>query len=173
MPRYSDYPEFRPNLTPAQIFKKGAFGGTYWRQINSKVTGKCHKANYKKYAGMKDIPASKMTKPWKEYDVQINKYKVRSGQTLQAWENQGWIKKSHPYGWVQWYCEFHSGKRGPDDRRQIDRWLAFAGPKGRFRVRLINMIKKKKTKYNDFTVSPVIRQGLLHWGFELKASHMN
>ena len=29
------------------------------------------------------------------------------------------------------------------------------------------MIKKKKTTYNDFSVSPVIRQGLLQWGYEL------
>ena len=32
---------------------------------------------------------------------------------------------------------------------------------GRFR-RLINMIKKE-TKYDDFTVSPKIRQTLQHW----------
>ena len=34
-----------------------------------------------------------------------------------------------------------------------------------FKRRLVNMIKNKKTKYNDYTVSPVIRQGLQHWAY--------
>jgi len=29
------------------------------------------------------------------------------------------------------------------------------------------MIKEKKTKYNDFSVSPKIRQTLQHWGYRL------
>ena len=29
------------------------------------------------------------------------------------------------------------------------------------------MIKKKETTYDDYTVSPVIRQVLLHWGYVL------
>ena len=32
---FSDHPEFRPNLSPRQIFKLGSFGGTYWRPIKS------------------------------------------------------------------------------------------------------------------------------------------
>ena len=32
------------------------------------------------------------------------------------------------------------------------------GLKGRFRRRIVNMIKKKETTYDDYTVSPVIRQ---------------
>ncbi len=28
---FKDYPEFKPNLTPKDIFKSGSFGGTYWR----------------------------------------------------------------------------------------------------------------------------------------------
>ena len=33
---FEDYPDFRPNLTPRQMFKLGSFGGTYWRPIKSK-----------------------------------------------------------------------------------------------------------------------------------------
>ena len=29
------------------------------------------------------------------------------------------------------------------------------------------MIKDKKSTYNDFTISPVIRQVLMHWGYQL------
>ena len=43
-----------------------------------------------------------------------------------------------------------------------------AGPNSRFRRRLINMIKKNKKKYNDFTISPKIRQTLQHWAYVLK-----
>jgi len=37
---FPDYQEFRPNLTPREMFKLGSFGGTYWRQIKSDVTKK-------------------------------------------------------------------------------------------------------------------------------------
>jgi hypothetical protein len=30
---FTDYPEFKPNLSPKEIFQSGAFGGTYWREI--------------------------------------------------------------------------------------------------------------------------------------------
>jgi len=54
-----------------------------------------------------------------------------------------------------------------DDKRQIDRWKKIAGPNGRFRRRLMNEIIKRGKNYDDPTVSPVIRQVLLHWGYEL------
>ena len=28
--------DFKPNLTPRQMFTMGSFGGTYWRPIKSK-----------------------------------------------------------------------------------------------------------------------------------------
>ena len=60
------------------------------------------------------------------------------------------------------------GRRTDDDERQIKRWTALAGPNGRFRKRLINMIKKKGSDVDDFTISPVIRQTLQHGGYKLK-----
>ena len=32
--------EFRPNITPVEIMKKGAFGGTYFRNIYCSVNSK-------------------------------------------------------------------------------------------------------------------------------------
>ena len=97
-----------------------------------------------------------------------NKYKVKCGTTLEFWEEKDWISKHDPYGWVEWYCNFFKGRRlEEEDKRQIKRWLNFAGPKGRFSQRLRNMVKKKQTALTDPMVSPVIRQSLLHWGFEL------
>ena len=35
--------EFNPNKTPVEVIKEGAFGGTYFRDIYSGVTGKWYK----------------------------------------------------------------------------------------------------------------------------------
>ena len=167
--RFSDFPEFCPNLTPREIFKMGSFGGTYWRPIFSQISHKNYKNKHKKYPAMwwKGIPNRNLLTPWDEYDKKINKYNVKVGTTLEFWEDKKWIKKHHPYGWVQWYCDFYNGDRGLDDKRQISRWVRTAGPRSRFRRMLINMIKKKHSTYNDFSISPKIRQTLQHWGYKL------
>jgi hypothetical protein len=166
---FKDFPEFTPNLTPREIFRAGSFGGTYFREIHSSVTNKNYKNVHKKYPASwwAGIPENHLTNSWDNYDKSINKYGEKVGTTLEFWEHSGWITKYDPLGWVQWYCSFYHGRRCPDDERQIKRWLAVAGQNGRFRKRLINMIKKKKARYNDFTISPKIRQTLLHWSFEL------
>lgn len=168
---FRDYPEFSPNLTPKQIFQMGSFGGTYWRPIHSGVTKKNYKNKHNEFAFLKKIPKEKLSSS--TCRLSINKYKVHSGTSLKYWESKKWMKAQDPYGWVQWYCRFYMGRRSKDDKRQIARWLAFAGPNGRFRLRLIHMIKKKRTKYNDYRVSPVIRQGLQHWGYQLTKADLN
>lgn len=160
--KFDDHPEFTPNLTPREIFKRGSFGGTYWRPIYSRVTKKKYKNVHKRYpkSWWKDIPNEHMTLAWDDYDKSVNKYKVKVGTTLEFWEDSKWIDKKHPYGWVQWYCDFYRGKRSYDDERQIKRWLGIAGPNGRFNKMLLNMIKKGKD-------SPKIRQTLQHWAVKV------
>ena len=172
---FKEYPEFTPNLTPKEIFELGSFGGTYWRPIKSSVLNKTLKNQHKKYPNSwwKKLPDNWLTTPWEEYDKSINKYGVKVGSTLELWEEKQWITKHHPYGWVQWYCDFYMGERGPDDERQIKRWISTAGPKSRFRRNLINQINKKKTKYDDFKVSPKIRQTLQHWGYVLQKGDLS
>lgn len=170
---FSDYPDFRPNLTPREILKLGSFGGTYWRPIYSKVTKKNYDRTYLKYkTWWSGIPKDHMTRDFRDYDKAINRYGVKVGTTLQFWESKGWITKHHPYGWFHWYCDFYKGERGPDDERQISRWMKTAGPNSRFRKRLVNMLKDKKKKYNDFTVSPKIRQTLQHWAYQITSEDM-
>lgn len=173
MPTFKDYPEFRPNLTPRQIFKMGSFGGTYWRPIRSKITGKSYRNKHKKYpkSWWEGISNDKLTRDFDDYDRSVNKYKVKVGTTLQFWEKKKWITRYHPYGWVHWYCDFYMGRRCPDDERQIKRWLGLAGPNGRFRKWLISSIKKKRGKYDDYRISPAIRQTLQHWGYKLTKAH--
>ena len=169
---FSDKPNFRPNLSPRQMFKLGSFGGTYWRPIKSKYFNTILKNKNKKYpkSWWKGIPESWLTTKFSDYDVKINKYGVKVGTTLDFWEKKGWINSSDPYGWVQWYCDFYMGERGADDDRQIKRWEQLAGPNGRFRKWLVTQILKKGTKkdWNNHTISPAIRQTLQHWGYKLK-----
>ena len=162
---FKDYPDFLPNLTPREMFKLGSFGGTYWRPIRSTVVKKNLKNIHKKYKWWKGIPEDCLSS--NEYDKKKNKYGVKVGTSLQFWEGKGWINKQHPYGWVHWYCDFYKGKRCSDDERQVKRWRNLAGGRGRFMRFLVTQIIKKKSKWNDETVSPKIRQVLQHWGYKL------
>ena len=51
-----------------------------------------------------------------------------------------------------------------DDKRQINRWKNIVS---RFRSKLIKMNKDVNCKFDDDSISPKIRQVLLHWGNEL------
>ena len=142
---FADFPDFRPTLSPREIFLRGAFGGTYWRPIWSAVTRRNYAnahlefpASWWRGCGVIDSPV---------YDRTINQFSVRAGTSLEYWESRGWITRWDPYGWIQWYCRFFRGRRCPDDARQVDRWLRLAGARGRFR--------------NGRT--PKKRQTLLHW----------
>ena len=46
-----------------------------------------------------------------------------------------------------------------DDERKINRWKRIVS---RFRGKLVKMIKDAGSKYDDYSVSPKIRQILLH-----------
>jgi hypothetical protein len=155
--------EFEPNLTPQEVLQKGSFGGTYWRPI--KYKNKIYKDQHLKYKfGLDD---SVLTLEWDKYDKKINKYGVKVGQTFEEWLEKDWISDHDPYGWFQWYCNYHSGRRCSDDERQMKRWASLAGKNGRFKKWLVTLIIKKEGNWNDVSISPKIRQTLLHWGYEL------
>ena len=165
MINFKDHPEFKPNITPKQMFEIGIMGGTYFRKIKSPKTGKIYKNHHKKFKFLNNIPNEKLIQ--QKYDKNINYYKVEVGTSYEFWMEKGWIKeKFDPYGWIQWYCNFYNGRRTEDDRRQINRWKKSAGPKGRFRNQLqrkINEVGK-----NDRNIYPRLRQTLLHWGLDSK-----
>ncbi|XP_041462574.1 uncharacterized protein LOC121413715 [Lytechinus variegatus] len=165
---FQDYPEMRPNMTPKEVLQAGSFGGTYFRPIKSSVTGE-------KYSGVwKELP-----KNWLEgldiskqvasspYRAEVNTYKVKCGGSLEMWESSGWIDKQDPYGWFMWYCRFYLGRRTADDERQVGRWKKCAGVKGRWRNNLIAKCARSGCAYDNFAVSPVVRQTLQHWGYRL------
>ncbi len=165
--------DFHPNVTPEEVLRSGSFGGTYFRTITSAVTNVTYKS--------KDVLQDTLDSNWisglnkatmltsNTYRTNINKYQVKCGGSLGMWESSGWISDIDPYGWFQWYCRFYRGRRSSDDERQISRWMKSAGFKGRFRSQLCNkiLLSPKPNAISDFTISPVIRQTLLHWGIEI------
>ena len=38
----------------------------------------------------------------------------------------------------------------------------------RFRCKLVKMIRDAGSKFDDYSISPKIKQILLHWGYDLK-----
>ncbi|CAM9665409.1 unnamed protein product [Phaeothamnion confervicola] len=167
---FEDHPEFTPNLTPKEVLQAGSFGGTYFRPIKSGVTGESYKDAWKEFPEDwftgSDI-RKEVASP--SYDKGVNKYGVKCGGSLEMWEEHGWITEADPYGWFQWYCRFYLGRRSSDDERQIDRALRCFGPTGRWRIQLMNKIGRStpKKRYDDVSISPVIRQVLQHWGYRL------
>jgi hypothetical protein len=189
--KFTDYPTFRPNQTPREVIEAGSFGGCYFRPIVSAMVGgggggggdgKKSTSNrlqnqHLELECFKDVPNHLLC--GKEYDESINKYGAKCGGSLQMWQSKGWIADCDPYGWFQWYCRFYHGRRCTDDARQVKRWEACTGPKGRWKRNLINKIAQAYTANHrrsveevlvDATISPVIRQTLLHWAYEVTKS---
>ena len=152
---------FNPTKIPIEIIKEGAFGGTYFRDVYSNINEKWYK-NSKELVHLKNIDAKFYASDY--YDVNVNKYGVKCGTSLRFWVHKGWINKIDPYSWFQWYFRYWLGRRSKDDKRQINRWKKIVS---RFRRKLVKMIKYANNKFDDYSVSPKIRQTLLHWGYEL------
>jgi hypothetical protein len=175
---FEDYPKFKPNLSPEEILRNGAFGGTYFRPIYSSVTNSQFTTK-EAIEGLPDewfeILESKYCR--KVYDKMINKYKETCGGDLNMWESSGWITAADPYGWFQWYCRFFTGRRCSDDERQVSRGLGVMGPTGRWRKNLINKCKNSgkplEIAVADASISPKIRQLLMHWAYELSLEDLS
>ena len=143
---------FSPNKTPTEIIREGAFGGTYFRDIYSGINEKWYKNSWKELVQLKNIDAKVHAS---DYYVNVNKYGVKCGTSLRFWKNKGWINKIDPYGWFQWYFRYWLGRRSKDDKRQINRWKKIVS---RFRGKLVKMIRDAGCKFDDYSISPKIRQ---------------
>ena len=169
---FPDYPDFRPNLSPAEVLRMGSFGGGYFRPIYSSVANRKFDRVWEELPKqwLRGLEVSKhVASP--VYDIAVNRYRVKCGQTLEQWEANGWIREVDPYGWFQWYCRFFQGRRCEDDERQVARGIACFGPKGRWRNNLVNKIRSSKLPLEkaieDYRISPAIRQTLQHWGYRV------
>lgn len=153
------------------MIRAGSFGGCYFHPRGGKP-GILHPEE-----GV-DIDPTEFPASWfagldpvmyasRKYNVPTNKYRVKAGQGQAEWEKSGWITPQDPRGWFQWYCRFYLGRRTQDDARQIGRWSGVAGVKGRWKRTLLNKIVAANVRWDDGDVSPVVRQTLLHWAYEV------
>mmetsp|Transcript_11542 Transcript_11542/g.21646 ORF Transcript_11542/g.21646 Transcript_11542/m.21646 type:complete len:353 (+) Transcript_11542:43-1101(+) len=173
---FKDVPEFRPNLTPQQMIQAGIFGGCYFNPSGGKKGVKYPKGgipiDYKEYPAVwfESVPEYKYYS--KRYNCETNFYRVKAGQDQTFWEEKGWINPQDPRGWFQWYTRFFLGRRTEDDARQISRWKGVTGSKGRWKRFLLNKIVAANAHLDDYSVSPVVRQTLLHWAYEVTPKDM-
>jgi hypothetical protein len=85
-------PDFRPELTPAEMLQLGVFGGKYMTD--------CTKEFPKSW-----FVRAKLAK--KHRDRLLNYFGVEASQPLSVWRNKGWIFRDDPRGWFQWYCRYY------------------------------------------------------------------
>ena len=148
--------DFASSKTPAEIIKEGAFGGTYFRDIYSGINDRWYRNSWKEFKELKNIDRRYYSSD--HYDASLNKCGVKCGASLRFWENKRWINSIDPYGWFQWYFRYYLSRRTKDDQRQIKKWKGIVN---RFNGILVKMIKDMGSKYDDYSVSPKIRQILL------------
>ena len=153
---------FSSNKTPVEVIREGLFGVTYFRDTYFVINGKRYKNSWKEFDQLKNIDAKYYVSDY--YDKNLNKYKVKTGKPQRFWENKGWINEIDPYGRFQCYFRYWLGRRSKDDERQINKWNKIVS---NFRGKLFKMIIDAGSKFDDYSISPKIRQILLHWGYEL------
>ena len=146
---------FKPNVSHIDVIKKGAFGGTYFRDIYTNITGKFYKYSWKEFKELKNVDKKYYCSDF--YDIKLNYYGVKVGISLRFWESKGWMNQIDPYGWFQWYYRYWKGRRSKDDKRRLNRWKRIAS-------RFVGIFKKLNNKGKD---SKKIRQTLLHWCHEI------
>lgn len=139
------HPEFKPQLTPADMLKLGVFGGRYLTDCREEFP-KSWFAGAKLYSG-----------PSPNGDKNLNFFKVTASQPLSVWKKKGWIHPQDPRGWFQWYCRYYTGRRTADDLRQINRWKRM--------VRHVAQIRNKCLP-GDHNCNCRQRQALLHWAYD-------
>ena len=109
---------------------------------------------------VKEFPKSwfKNAKISKNFDVNLNRFKVVSGLSREHWIEKGWIFKEDPLGWFQWYCRFTNGRRiSHMDEIQIKRWKNFR--------RHVLAIEKNCEK-GDLGCRKRQRQAILQWAYD-------
>lgn len=135
-------PGFRPHFSPKEMLALGVFEGKYMNDCRD------------------EFPADwfEKAKLSAEADLSLNCFEIKSRQSLQVWQQKGWIIEPDPRGWFQWYCRYYQGRRLPEvDAHQIKRWRAFSRHGGQIRA---------NCEPGNFDCRPRQRQALLQWAYD-------
>ena len=136
-------PEFRPDLTPAEMLRLGVFCGKYMTDCRDEFPAE--------WFSDAKLASDKR-------DCSLNYFGVDASQNLSVWRAKGWIYPDDPRGWFQWYCRYYLGRRLPqEDARQIKRWKAM-----RRHIRQI----ERNCEPGDPMCRKRQRQALLHWAYD-------
>jgi hypothetical protein len=135
-------PEFRPQLTPAEMLALGVFGGKYMTDCRAEFPAEW-------FAEARLSP--------RRHDPALNYFGVGASTPLSYWVRKGWIYPEDPRGWFQWYCRYYMGRRCPDDARQIRRWKAMTRHVAQLR---------RHCPPGAPNCRPRQRQALLHWAYD-------
>ena len=111
--------------------------GKYFRDIYSGVNESWYRNSQKEFNQLKNIVQKFYCSDY--YNVSVNKYGFK------------WI--------TTWYFTYWLGRRLEDDKRQINRWKKIVSS---FRGKLVKKIRDAGSKYNEYSISPKIRQITLH-----------
>ena len=100
-------PEFKPELTPAEMLALG--GVSVAREHHPLPQGVSCELVQEAEAGA-------------ETYCSLNYFGVDASRPLSEWRFKGWLHHDDPRGWFQWYCRYYMGRRMPaEDKRQIKR----------------------------------------------------
>ena len=136
-------PEFKPELTPAEMLELGVFGGKYMTDCRDEFPASW-------FENAKLSPQKK--------DPSLNYFGINASLPLSVWEAKGWLHPADPRGWFQWYCRYYMGRRlEGEDERQIKRWKAIRRHAGAVR---------KNCNPGDLGCRRKQRQALLHWAYD-------
>jgi hypothetical protein len=136
-------PEFKPQLTPAEMLRLGVFAGKYMTDCRREFPKSW-------FARAKFSPSGR--------DPSLNFFGIDASQPLSEWRRKGWLHPDDPRGWFQWYCRYYMGRRIPrEDARQIKRWKAI-----RRHVRQIQI----HCEPGYLLCRRRQRQALLHWAYD-------
>lgn len=142
---------FAPSYTPMEMLDLGVFMDCHYTFVITDIPSK--------YTEHKNaIPRNK------EPDAKLNKFGVKSRQSLKVWQENGWTTKDSPLGWWEWYIKYFEGRRlGEEDDWQINRWRSFcARHQGQIDA------SGNKDKLSERVKQ---RQGLLQWGWDSTISY--
>ncbi len=139
-------PDFKPDLTPAEMLSLGVFGGVYMRDCTDEFPKEW-------FTHARFAPRDVRT-----HVADLNFFGVQASQPLSVWRKKGWIYNDDPRGWFQWYCRYYMGRRLPEeDARQIKRWRA---------MRRHSAQIHHNCRPGDMSCHRKQRQALLHWAYD-------